>query len=124
VIALQEYVHVPRQNQKRNRDKRPSRNAILKRDGHSCQVRFWSSLCSRVFARFSHSLLAFFLAFFRTPASRFVRVFTQYCGTRPSDTVDHVTPKCLGGLNTWTNLVCACRVSTKYVYTIATLTVL
>jgi len=34
----------------------------------------------------------------------------QYCGYHGNDlTVDHVTPKRLGGATTWENLVCSCR---------------
>ena len=31
-----------------------------------------------------------------------------YC-SRPADTVDHVVPRCQGGLSTWSNTVAACR---------------
>jgi 5-methylcytosine-specific restriction endonuclease McrA len=37
----------------------------------------------------------------------------QYCGRRlPSDqlSVDHIVPRSLGGLTSWENVVCACRV--------------
>lgn len=33
----------------------------------------------------------------------------QYCGTRKELTIDHVTPKARGGVDTWTNLVTACK---------------
>lgn len=34
----------------------------------------------------------------------------QYCGHQARDlTVDHITPKRLGGKSTWENLVCCCR---------------
>ena len=33
----------------------------------------------------------------------------QYCGTRRDLTIDHVFPKGRGGLDTWTNLVTACK---------------
>lgn len=37
----------------------------------------------------------------------------QYCGVKTKNqknlTIDHVRPKCLGGDNTWTNLVTSCR---------------
>ena len=32
----------------------------------------------------------------------------QYC-FRPGREIDHVRPRALGGLNAWTNTVCACR---------------
>lgn len=37
----------------------------------------------------------------------------QYCGAQPARselTLDHVLPKVRGGLNTWDNVVCACKV--------------
>lgn len=34
----------------------------------------------------------------------------QYCGQQPRElTLDHITPKRLGGKDTWENLVCCCR---------------
>jgi 5-methylcytosine-specific restriction endonuclease McrA len=33
----------------------------------------------------------------------------QYCGTRKDLTIDHVTPRARGGVDTWTNLVAACK---------------
>jgi 5-methylcytosine-specific restriction endonuclease McrA len=33
----------------------------------------------------------------------------QYCGTRKDLTIDHVTPRARGGVDTWTNLVTACK---------------
>lgn len=32
----------------------------------------------------------------------------RYCGSSRDLTLDHVTPVCRGGLNSWTNLVTAC----------------
>lgn len=36
----------------------------------------------------------------------------QYCGAQPTKaelTLDHIVPKVRGGLNTWENVVCACK---------------
>jgi 5-methylcytosine-specific restriction endonuclease McrA len=33
----------------------------------------------------------------------------QYCGTRKELTIDHVTPRARGGVDSWTNLVTACK---------------
>ncbi len=33
----------------------------------------------------------------------------QYCGTRKELTIDHVTPRASGGVDSWTNLVTACK---------------
>lgn len=33
----------------------------------------------------------------------------QYCGTKRELTIDHVIPRAKGGLDTWTNLVTACK---------------
>ena len=33
----------------------------------------------------------------------------QYCGTRKELTIDHVTPRARGGIDSWTNLVTACK---------------
>jgi len=32
----------------------------------------------------------------------------QYCGSKKDLTIDHVSPRCKGGDDTWTNLVTAC----------------
>ena len=81
------------------------------RELHAANVSMPVPLVIRLvyYVRVPHSV---FVPFSRKTVMMRDKYTCQYCGAQPAKselTLDHVVPKVNGGLNTWENVVCACK---------------
>ena len=81
------------------------------RELHAANVSMPVPLVIRLvyYVRVPHSV---FVPFSRKTVMMRDKYTCQYCGAQPAKselTLDHVVPKMHGGLNTWQNVVCACK---------------